>query len=214
MHHKPSRTWSTFSARHTLKWLAGVLLVVLVGAPQARADQPLERLQAKIEACRQLLDVPGPLDVAQRVEKENQLWRRSQGIFDFRAMSQLVMAAHWQALTPRQRQAFINAFAEFLRRTYLPELVVRYNGQQVAYLGQTLLSPSRALVAVCVIWNATAVPLDIKMLRRDGDWFVYDVSALGISAMENYRAQIHALLQRESPDQLVARLNGKRTPAP
>lgn len=188
--------------------------MALVGASQARADTPLDRLQAKIEACRPILEVPGPLDAAQRVAQERQLWRRAQGIFDFRAMSQLVLAAHWQTLTPRQRQAFTDAFAEFLRRTYLPELIVRYNGQQVVYLGQTLLSPSRARVAASVIWNAAEVPLDIKMIRREGDWFVYDVSALGISAMENYRAQIHALLQRESPDQLVARLNGKRAPAP
>lgn len=170
-------------------------------------EQPLERLQAKIERCRQLLEAPDPID---RQNWEQQLWRLSQSIFDFQTMSRLVLASHWKVLTPDQRRAFTESFAAFLRRTYLPEVVVRYNGQQVVYLRQTMLSSSRAHVLVHVIWNASAIPVDISMIQRDGDWFVYDVRALGISAVENYRAQIDGLLQRESLNQLLARLNAKR----
>jgi phospholipid transport system substrate-binding protein len=200
---------------HVFKWIVGALLLALWSVSPAGADQqPLARLQAKIEPCRQLLEAPDPIDGAQRMERERQLWRLSQRIFDFQAMSRLVLTSHWKALTPSQRHAFIVAFAEFLRRTYLPQLIARYNGQQVVYLSQRLLSPSRARVGVNVIWNGAAVPLDIRMIQRDGDWFVYDVMALGISAIENYRAQIDALLQHQSPDQLVARLRAQRSPVP
>jgi len=190
---------------------AAVVVLTTSRPSQAGVEQPLQRLQTKIARCLQFLAAP---DQADRQQQEQQLWRLSQSIFDFQTMSRLVLAARWKVLNPAQRRAFTESFAAFLRHTYLPEVMVRYNGQQVVYLRQTMLSSSRAHVLVHVIWNAAVIPVDISMVRRDGDWFVYDVRALGISAVENYRAQIDGLLQRESLTQLLARLNAKRPSRP
>jgi phospholipid transport system substrate-binding protein len=40
-------------------------------------------------------------------------------------------------------------------------------------------------------------------------WKVYDIEALGISAVRNYRAQFKSLLSKETPDQVIERLKQK-----
>jgi phospholipid transport system substrate-binding protein len=47
------------------------------------------------------------------------------------------------------------------------------------------------------------------MIKRRGLWKVYDIEALGISAVRNYRAQFKSLLSKETPDQVIERLKQK-----
>jgi len=41
------------------------------------------------------------------------------------------------------------------------------------------------------------------MKKKHGTWKVYDLSALGVSAVSNYRAQFNWILQSETPDQVI-----------
>ena len=41
------------------------------------------------------------------------------------------------------------------------------------------------------------------MKKNHGKWKVYDLTALGVSAVSNYRAQIHQIMQKKSPDQVI-----------
>ena len=124
-------------------------------------------------------------------------------------MSRLVLSSYWKNFTPEQRTDFIREFASFLRRTYLPLLLEKYNGEQIIYQRQIMLSATRAQVEVLVLWQDKEIPLTVRMIRREGDWRVYDVSALGISALKNYRAQFRGLLQDETPDEVIERLRNQ-----
>jgi len=53
------------------------------------------------------------------------------------------------------------------------------------------------------------IPVKLRMKKKDGTWKVYDLSALGISAVGIYRAQFQWLLQKKSPDQVIATLKEK-----
>jgi phospholipid transport system substrate-binding protein len=44
------------------------------------------------------------------------------------------------------------------------------------------------------------------MIKRKGQWKVYDIQFLGISAVRNYRAQFKSLLRKETPDQVIERI--------
>jgi ABC-type transporter MlaC component len=41
------------------------------------------------------------------------------------------------------------------------------------------------------------------MKKNQGKWKVYDLSALGISAVGNYRAQLHWILQKKTPEEVI-----------
>jgi ABC-type transporter MlaC component len=53
------------------------------------------------------------------------------------------------------------------------------------------------------------VPVKLRMKKKLGTWKVYDLSALGISAVSNYRAQFKWILQNKTPDQAIADIKEK-----
>lgn len=178
--------------------------------PMAVIDaQPMDVLREKVARGLAVLNDPQYDSPERRIIQEQRIWHLSQSLFDFTAMSRLVLSSHWKTFSPEQRTAFIREFAAFLRRAYVPLLLEKYNGEQIAYERQILLSSSRAQVEVLVLWQDKKIPLTVRMIHRDGDWRVYDVSALGISALKNYRAQFQVLLQEETPEEVIERLRNQ-----
>ena len=91
----------------------------------------------------------------------------------------------------------------------MKELQKQYTDETVALTGQRLLQADKAVVTAEVFWNSIGIPVEVYMSRRSGKWKVYDISALGISAVLNYRAQLDDILQKESPSQVIAKLKEK-----
>jgi phospholipid transport system substrate-binding protein len=194
--------------------IAAVLNLILWSPPLSVGDiGALETLRAKVAIGVALLDDPALKAPDRQIEKEARLWQLSQQLFDYRTMSRLVLASQWKMFTTRQQEAFVAAFEGFLRRFYLPQLLERYNGEKLYFDGERKLSASRAEVDVHVIYQNVKIPFSVRMIRRDGDWRVYDVAAMGVSAVKNYRAQFRWLLLNDTPDQLIARLNARALPA-
>jgi phospholipid transport system substrate-binding protein len=190
------------------------LIVALGTTSLALADgDALESLRAKIDAGVRILDDPELAGMDRRAEKEEKLWRLSEQLFDYPAMSRLVLGSHWDELTPRQRGEFTAAFTGFLRRAYVPRLLERYSGQRLNYGRQQTLSPSKAVVEAYVLWNESKFPFSVHMVRRQAGWKIYDVSIIGVSSIKNYRAQFRWLLLSGTFDQLIARLNARAQPA-
>ncbi len=183
--------------------------------PAAMADdgEALETLRTKVDEGIRILDDPELMSPNRRAEKEEKLWRLSEQLFDYPAMSRLVLKSYWDELTPRQREAFSVAFTDFLRRAYVPRLLERYKGQRLNYERQQIISPSRAVVEAYVIWHGRKFPFSVHMIKRQAGWKIYDISVMGVSAIKNYRAQFRWLLLSESLDQLIARLKARANPA-
>ncbi len=196
-----------------LRFTFCVSIVLGVVAPAHAADDALETLQKTIEEGIEILDDPELADLGRLVEKEEKLWRLSERLFDYPAMSRLVLGSYWDELTPRQQEDFFIAFTGFLRRAYVPRLLERYSGQRLHYDGQQIVSPSRAVVGAYVLWMGRKVPFNVHMLRRQEGWKIYDISTMGVSAIKNYKAQFRWLLLSGTLDQLIARLNARANPA-
>ena len=196
-----------------LRFTFCVSIVLGVVAPAHAAGDALETLQKTIEEGIEILDDPELADLGRLVEKEEKLWRLSERLFDYPAMSRLVLGSYWDELTPRQQEDFFIAFTGFLRRAYVPRLLERYSGQRLHYDGQQIVSPSRAVVGAYVLWMGRKVPFNVHMLRRQEGWKIYDISTMGVSAIKNYKAQFRWLLLSGTLDQLIARLNARANPA-
>lgn len=173
----------------------------------------LETLRARVDQGIRILNDPSLAVAERKKEKEDKLWQLSRQLFDYDTMSRLVLGSRWQDFTPRQQDDFVSAFKGFLNRTYTPRLLERYNGQLLYYDGQQMVSSSRADVSVYSFWKDRKIPFSVRMIKRHGVWKIYDVSALGISTVKNYRAQFRFLLIRDTPEQLIARLNARAYPA-
>jgi len=179
-----------------------VIIITLITAP-APAEQPLEALQRGIDKGISVLEDPQYQDDSNNIEQAQKLWEATQEIFDFKEFSRRVLASHWKNFTSRQREEFVKLMGEFLGKPNLRKLQSRYNGERIIYADQKLISKTRALVEIKVLWKNLEIPVKLRMKNNQGKWKVYDLSALGISAVSNYRAQLHQILQEKSPEEVI-----------
>ena len=179
-----------------------IFIISLITAP-APAEQPLEALQRGIDKGISVLEDPQYQDDSNNIEQAQKLWEATQEIFDFKEFSRRVLASHWKNFTSRQREEFVKLMGEFLGKPNLRKLQSRYNGERIIYADQKLISKTRALVEIKVLWKNLEIPVKLRMKNNQGKWKVYDLSALGISAVSNYRAQLHQILQEKSPEEVI-----------
>jgi phospholipid transport system substrate-binding protein len=178
--------------------------MILFGAPAlALGEQPLEALQRGVDKGISVLEDPQYQDDSDKKEQARKLWEVTQEIFDFKEFSRRVLASHWKNFTSHQREEFIRLMGELLGKPNLRKLQSKYNGEKILYTSQKLTSKTRALVEIKVLWKNLEIPVKLRMKNNHGKWKVYDVSALGISAVGNYRAQLHQILQKKSPEEAI-----------
>ena len=121
--------------------------------------------------------------------------------FDFRSMSQSVLATNWKSATPEERERFIEFFSQYLEDTYRTK-IESYSDQEVLYLKETI-NGKRAVVETAIVTDSTEIPVDYKLKNNDGEWFAYDVVIEGVSLVNNYRSTFAAIVKNEGMDGLL-----------
>ena len=193
-----------------MRIFAYIFLYVVVTLPVlSHAQQPLEDLRQEVERGIQVLEDARFKDASMKKIQQQKLWEVMQQIFDFREFSRRVLASHWKKFTPDQRDEFSQRFAEFLGKFYLSRVQRRYNGEKVFYVSQKLISESRALAEIKVLWKDVEIPVELRMKKSNGTWKVYDLTALGINAVANYRAQFDGILKKQTPEEVIEALKEK-----
>lgn len=189
--------------RH-LKVTILVWVAVLLSMPApARGEEPMDALQRYIDHGIGVLSDPQHEGLGQRHVQYLALVALFKQSFDFEEFSRLVLGSYWQAFTPAQRKEFTHVLKAFLIKFYVREAQEKYGGERVACVRQTKFTDTRAQVGIDVLWKGPDIPVQVRMVFRDGRWKVYDVIILGISGMKNYRAQFTGMLSRKSPEQVI-----------
>ena len=186
--------------------LIGCLLICTAIPALADGDQPIEALQKGVEAGFRILKDPEFSDAERKEAQQQKLRIILEQLFDFRIFSKKVLASNWKNFSPSQRKEFVRVFAEFLGKFYMGKLQEKYKDETLIYVGQEMISATRALVNIKVVWKGRKVPVDLRMIKHKGLWKVYDIQFLGISAVRNYRAQFQSLLSKETPVQVINRM--------
>jgi phospholipid transport system substrate-binding protein len=131
--------------------------------------------------------------------------------FDFRLMAGQVLGRYWRDASDAQRVQFTAAFRQLLTNTYAA-VFGRYVNQTVEVLeAQNTGSPDRVVVPTMVKSPGEPdIRVDYRVYRdREGHWLIYDVVVDGISLLINYRGEYARVLQQQSLDKLIARLEEK-----
>jgi phospholipid transport system substrate-binding protein len=191
------------------KVFCGCLLLLGGFTSLAYAEQPLEAIQRGINQGIHILVDPQYADPARKDLQYRKLGEVCRQIFNFEEFSRRVLASNLKRFTSPQRGQFVALFSEFLAQLYLKKLQHIYNDEKVIYERQEMIGDSTAVVALTVLWQNLEVPLEIWMIKRKGIWQAYDVGGFGVSAVIFYRDQFKALLNRESPEQVIDRLKKK-----
>ena len=190
--------------------MALIILVVLESLSYlSYAEQPIEVLQKSIDQSINILTDPDYQDQSQKELQRQKLWQELNRIFDFKEFSKRILTKNWRRFTPQQRKEFVELIGYFVNIYYLSRLQEKYNNEKVTLIEQNLVSRTKAVVKTNVRWKNKDVPVEIKMLKRDDSWRVYDLSALGISAVGIYRGQFQEILRKKSPAHVIEKLKEK-----
>jgi phospholipid transport system substrate-binding protein len=146
------------------------------------------------------------LSAAARREKLTSIIRPR---FDFRIMSRSVLGVNWRRATETQKRRFIGLFSELLKSTYVSK-IEQYTNERVNY-GEERIEDDRALVETMLVTQSTEIPIIYRMIRKDGEWKVYDVVIENVSLVRNYRSTYDEIARKEGIDRLLQRMEEKLT---
>jgi phospholipid transport system substrate-binding protein len=185
------------------------VLIVLSTPSISHGEQPIDVLEKSINTGIAILEDPQYQDITEKDRQQEILCEAAWEAFDFKEFSKRVLGSNWLSFTSSQRRQFIDVFSEFLCKYYITRLQERYTDEKVIYLSQHPLANSRALVKVNVIWKGVEVPVEVRMLKRNDTWKVYDIIVLGVSGVRNYRAQFQTILLEQSPAQVIGLIENR-----
>ncbi len=185
------------------------LLVVLSTPSISHSEQPIDVLQKSINTGIAILEDPQYQTITEKDRQQEILCENAWEAFDFKEFSKRVLGSNWRTFTSSQRGQFIDVFSKFLCKYYITRLQERYTDEKVIYLSQHPLADSRALVKVNVLWKGLEVPVEVRMLKRNDTWKVYDIIVLGVSGVRNYRAQFQTILLKQSPTQVIGLIENR-----
>lgn len=187
--------------------LVAALLLAATSPAAAAAPGPRQTLETAITRVLDNIKNPDWVNPATRGPLRRQIEDEVYHVFDFGEFSSRTVGPRWRSFSPEQKKRFSDAFAELLLNTYLNK-VTGYNGEQVAYVGETAAPDGKRVEVQTVITmkDGKKTPVNYRMLPKDGSWRVYDVIIENISLVKNYRTQFQGILNTATPDQLTAKV--------
>ena len=180
--------------------IACLLFVLAAWSQTAMAGQAQDTLKSSVDEVLAVLrgskpGEPGRVDrLAGSVAK----------VFDPEELARRTLASHWQEFSPEERTRFTTAFVKLLQNTYLRRLE-SYTDEKVVFLDEAVLADNRAEVSTKIVTANKEIPIVYRLIKKS-DWKVYDVVIEGVSLVQNYRNQFTQILVKESPSQLIGRV--------
>lgn len=187
--------------------VAGYVLVactVAVAVPADGSESPTDAVRGTVDQVLRILDDPALKAPAKLLPRRRMLEDVIATRFDYAEMSKRALAAYWVPLTPAERTEFVALFKSFLSDSYA-EKIEGYGGQQIVYLSERI-EGSYAEVRTELRSEKTTIPLDYRLIAKEGRWHAYDIVADGVSLVKNYRSQFYTVIRDSSYQELVKKL--------
>lgn len=153
------------------------------------------------------------LDTETRRSKLRRIIRKR---FDFRDISQRVLAVNWERATLQQRDQFVSLFTRLLENTYF-RVIESYNSETVNVGGERVQGDTATVIVTIVREDGTDIPLLLKLKRIGANWIAYDANIEGVSLVSNYRTSFGEVVSKHGIigllEDLKQRLASKTTQA-
>ncbi len=128
--------------------------------------------------------------------------------FDYKLMARLAIGSRtWRTLTEKQKERFAILFANRLKESYKSKLD-KYNGQLITVGGIKKIKSNRIHLLSEIKDEKQKYDIVYKFYKsKNNQWYIYDVSVLGVSIIQTYRSQFSDQLKKMSFDELLAKLD-------
>lgn len=127
---------------------------------------------------------------------------------DLPEMSKRVLPPRvWKSASAGQRAQFEKEFTRLVIRTYASGLT-SYKDQEVRFFPVRSRGGSSAEVKSEIISpSSPTISVTYRLLKRGGQWKLYDMSVEGVSLISSFRAQFADILANGNMDTLLKRLS-------
>lgn len=130
-------------------------------------------------------------------------------IFDYTELSKRTLGREWTKFNAQQQNEFVKLFSDLLEKTYADRLL-SYSNEKVTFDKESPLREGQAEVTSSVLTaDGKKIPLDYRLIQKEGNWRVYDVIIEGISLVKNYRDQFRDILAKDSPEEVLKMLRDR-----
>ncbi len=189
--------------------LSALVILFAMAPVPADAGEPTEQVRGSVEQVLQILRDPGLKAPARTSERRAKIRQVVRDRFDFTEMARRSLATHWAERTSQEQRDFTTLFSDLLERSYISKIEA-YTDEKILYVGERVDGDSAEVrTKVEGKKKNLNVPIDYRVLRRDGKWWVYDVVIEGVSLVANYRTQFNKIIRSSSYAELVKRMQTK-----
>jgi len=129
-------------------------------------------------------------------------------MFDEVELSRRSLGMNWNKLNADQRQEFVKLFEQVLEKAYADKILA-YTNEKIEFTRESMVSGNMAEVQTKVITASKEIPINYRVILKDGAWKVYDVVIENVSLVQNYRTQFNDILAKNTPEQLLEILRKK-----
>jgi phospholipid transport system substrate-binding protein len=179
--------------------------------PPPASASPMAELKRSNEKLDKILQKNRP-NWSPEAELQRSEVRKLVGSFlDYGELAKRALARHWDTLTVKQRDEFVNTLRELVERSYLKQVHgnANYNIKYDKEIKQDSEATVTGVLNTMARGKKVKIALEYKMLWRGDHWVVYDVVTDEQSMLENYRAEFNKIINKEGFDALMKRMNKK-----
>jgi phospholipid transport system substrate-binding protein len=194
-----------------------ILFVFSVFAVAASASPgPItDNLKTVVDKLLMLLKDPAYGAPEKKSDRDKLIHETASGTFDWEEMARRTLGPHWREFDAQQQKQFTDTFVGFLERTYISKIDAFLQGakgfttKDILYLNETVEQERYAIIETKIQLNEKDLPLNYKLLQKNGKWVVYDITIEGVGLVANYRTQFNEILANGSFKTLIDKLRSK-----
>lgn len=177
--------------------------VVFNTAYALQEDKILSIMTDKINKATQILQN----QQIDKMQKQKDIFDIFDAVFDYELMAKLSLGKQWNRLEAQQQKLFTQSFEQRLKASYIDKLYL-YTNQTIIVKDMLKPKDNRIEIMMHILGEKETFEVIYKFYKNgNNDWLIYDVNILGISIIQTYRNQFVGVLQKETFEELIQRLN-------
>jgi phospholipid transport system substrate-binding protein len=175
---------------------------------RVEANDPRDQIKQTTDKVVSILTNPSLKGPGKAAERRKLIRAAADERFDWEEMAKRSLARFWPQRTSEEKKEFIRLFQELLGSAYLSKLE-SYSGEKITYEGETVDGDYATTRVRVVTTKNQEILIEYRMLKKGDTWVVYDISAEGVSLVNNYRTQFNSVLVKSPFSVLVEKLRAK-----
>ncbi len=142
-------------------------------------------------------------------EREQELWGEISDSLDIEEIAKRVMGKYWKERSPEEKKEFIGLFVNNVKSACMRKTGPRF-GEEIISLSEDQNNGYARVHVGLLRRQVEEVSADFRLIKKDGEWQIYDLIYQGVSLVHNYHSQVYSFLSNSSYEELVQELKQRQ----